>query len=88
MPNYTTTGHQPIITWVKYHSYYINSTHSQHCILFRIQHSIVYSASLPFYVKTSWNLISTVSLGPIDVIRVKSYVLLSSFGYADDLVKA
>ena len=28
------------------------STHCQHCVLFRIQHSIVYSASLPFYVKT------------------------------------
>ena len=32
--------------------YYINSTQCQHCILFRIQRSIVYSASLPFYVKT------------------------------------
>ena len=32
--------------------YYIYSTHCQHCMLFRIQHSIVYSASLPFYVKT------------------------------------
>ena len=32
--------------------YYINSTHCQHCMLFRIQHSIVYSASLLFYVKT------------------------------------
>ena len=29
--------------------YYIYSTHCQHCILFRIQHSIVYSASLPFF---------------------------------------
>ena len=32
--------------------YYIYSTHFQHCMLFRIQHSIVYSASFPFYVKT------------------------------------
>ena len=53
MPNYTTTGHQPIITWVKYHSYHINLTHCQHCILFSlIQPSIVYSASRPFYLKT------------------------------------
>ena len=53
MPNYTTTGHQPIITWVKYHSYHINLTHCQHCILFSlIQPSIVYSASRPFYLNT------------------------------------
>ena len=32
--------------------YYIYSTHCQHCMLFRIQHPVVYSASLPFYVKT------------------------------------
>ena len=31
--------------------YYIYSN-CQHCMLFRIQHFIVYSAPLPFYVKT------------------------------------
>ena len=89
MPNYTTTGHQRIFTWVKYHSYIIftqrivnTACRSVSNILLSILHLC------PFTLRHSWNPNSTVSLGPIDVIRLKSYVLLSSLGYADDLVKA
>ena len=88
MPNYTTTGHQPIITWVKYHSYIIFTqiVNTACCSVSNILLSILHLC--PFTLRHSWNPNSTVSIDPIDVIRVKSYILLSSLGYADDLFKA
>ena len=88
MPNYTTKGHQPIITWVTYHSYIIFTqiVNTACCSVSNILLSILHLC--PFTLRHSLNPNSTVSIDPIDVIRVKSYVLLSSLGYADDLFKA
>ena len=71
MPNYTTTGHQRIFTWVKYHSYIIFTqriVNTACCSVSNILLSILHLC--PFTLRHSWNPNSTVSLGPIDVIRV------------------
>ena len=71
MPNYTTTGHPPIITWVKYHSYIILTqriVNTACCCVSNILLSIL--RLCPFTYKHSSKPNSTVSLGPIDVIRV------------------
>ena len=63
MPNCITTGHQLTITWV---NIIVIFTHCQPCTKFRIQHSILYFASQPFFVKTLLESLCNRLYGPID----------------------